>query len=277
MAKGFDRVEQATQAAQEQRERVAQNSKPQLFTSTVKPSKGGGPVNVRFLEQGQDVNNFNRHAYQVPGPNGAFFHKQFTCLREAGQECPGCKAGLKLKLRGVFNIIQRNRPQLRKDKDGKAIKINDQYVVDGYQDEVVILDVPSTTAEAFRKIDNDYRGLMSRDFTLGESGSTFQPWDIRPADVDGGPQPMSEADVALMQTKRHNLDEFMKPPSAAEAQQIVNQYGGNSGQGGGGGYAGNGAQGNAAQAPQANGFLQGADPAAVAAATGGAFGAAQQG
>lgn len=228
---------------------------------------------VRFLEQGADINSYNCHAYQVPNNQGGFWAKQFTCLREMpynGAECPGCAAGLKMKLRSVFNVIQRNRPVFRKDKDGKAIKHNGEYIVDGYDDQVVLLSVPSTTSEVLRQKDAAYHGLMSRDLVLSDSTNTFQPWAIEPAFIDGGMQPLSEADQALA-AKRHNIDEFMKPPSIAEAQGIVNQYGANSGQGGSGQRSG--PQGTAAQAGQANGFATGA--AVPVGAGGSAFGAAQ--
>lgn len=258
MSKGWDRVEQATAAAQEARERAEQSRLPQLFTSAVKAAKGGHPVVIRFLEQGPDVNTFDRHEYQVPDNRGGFYRRQFTCLREVKQECPGCSAGLKIKVRGVYNVIQRNRAVLRKDKDGRPIKDpSGNYIVDGHQDQVVIFDVPSTTAEELRKKDATYHGLMSRDLQLSESGSSFQPWTIEPADIDSGPQPMSQGDQALAAHK-HDIDAFMKPPSPAEAQQIVNQYGGNSGaqqNSAPGGAVG--PQGNATAAGAANGFLAG--------------------
>lgn len=239
----------------------------------MKAAKGGAPVVVRFLEQGNDINSYNRHVYNVPDGRGGFYARQFTCLREMpwnAPDCPGCFSGLKMKLRAVFNVIQRNRAVLRRDKDGKAIKHNNEYIVDGYADDVVILDVPSTTAEELRKKDAAYHGLMSRDLILSESGSSFQPWAIEPANIDGGATPLSENDQALA-ARRHDVDAFMKPPSAQEAQGIVNQYGGNSGSAGA--PPRSGPQGTAAQAGQANAFATGA--AVPAGAGGGAFGAAQ--
>lgn len=276
LSKGWNKVEQATQASAEARARAELSRLPQLFTTAVKVAKGGGPVIVRFLEQNEMVNVFDRHEYRVPDNRGGFFRRQFTCLREVNQECPGCAAGLKIKVRGVYNVIQRNRPVLRIGTDNRPIKGPDQrYIVDGYQDQVVILDVPSTTAEELRKKDASYHGLMNRDLMLSDSGSTFQPWSIEPADIDSGMVPMSENDQALA-AKKHDLDAFMKPPSGPEAQQIVNQYGGNSGavQQGQAGPPPVGPQGNGGNAQAANGFLAGAQvPAGM---TGSAFGAAQQ-
>lgn len=232
MAKGWDKTQQATQAAAQARERAEQSRLPQLFTTAVKASKGGAPVIVRFLEQGPDINSYDRHEYQVPDGRGGFYRRQFTCLRESpwnNPVCPGCQAGLKIKLRGVYNIIQRDRAVLRRGQDNRPIKGPDNKpIVDGHEDQVVILDVPSTTAEALRQKDADYHGLMGLDLRLSDSGSTFQPWNVEPADIMQPLKPMTDADMALAAAK-HDLDAFMKPPTFEEAQQIVSQYGANSG------------------------------------------------
>lgn len=276
MARGTTKVQQAAQAQQEARARAQQNALPQIFTSSVDPSKGNGPVLARFLEQGEDINTYDRHEYSVPDGKGGFYRRQFTCLRESPwnqPECPGCAAGLKIKLRGVYNVIWRNRAVYRKGADGKVIKVNGQPIIDGYADEVCILDVPSTTAEVLRGKDGSYHGLGTRDVILSASGNSFQPWNIEPADIGAPPTPLSENDMALY-ARKHDLDKFMEPPSFQEAAQIIAQYGANSG-------ARQQApmsptqpvspQGNGMQAQPANGFLAGA----AVPGQGSAFGAAQ--
>lgn len=168
---------------------------------------------------------FAVHEYEVPNPQRPTdrpWKRQFTCLndKDDGTPCPACDAGMKQKLRGVYNIIQRQRPIFRKDKDGKAIYVNNEPIIDGHEDTVVILNVPSTTAEVIRRKDADYNGLMSRDLKIRRSSDTFQPWDIEPADIDSGAVPMSEADQELAKQK-HDLDEFMQPPPFQEAARIV--------------------------------------------------------
>jgi hypothetical protein len=251
MAKGWQDIEAQTNALAEQRERFAAGFKPMLRVNNRNP----GPFVIRFLEQGPDVNNYPVHEYKVPNPQvqGGFANRQFTCLSEAGQECPGCAAGLKVKRRGVFNVIQRQRPVFRKDKDGKAIYTNGQPIIDGYQDEVVIVNVGGPTAEMLRKMDGKFQGLMSRDFEVSYS-----------------------ADQQLAANK-HDLDEFMKPPPFQEAAQLVAQYGNNSGaRPPAGAPPTGGPQGQpaAAGAPPQNSFLQGADlpPGAVQNTFGGAAG-----
>jgi hypothetical protein len=273
MAKGWDGVQQQAAATAEARARAEQTFKPELKVNANSP----GPFQIRFLEQGADVNNYPVHEYKIVDGNRTL-HKRFTCLSEINQECPGCKAGMKQKRRGVYNVIQRNRPVLRKGTDGKALKNPDgSYVVDGWQDQVVIANVGGPTAEMLRKADGDYRGLMGRDFIVQFSGDTFQAYDLKPVmDEFGnsGMTPLSENDQALM-AQKHDLDAYMQPPSPQEAAQIVARYGNNSGastpQGpppvGGVG----GAQGNAGVAGSASGFLAGA---AVPAGGVNAFGAA---
>lgn len=278
MAKGDQKVEQTVQAQAEARERAMQQGLPQLKTGHVKAARGGSPVTVRFLEQGEDKNSYDIHEFQVPDGKGGFYRRQYTCLREApwrNSECPMCAAGVKTKLRGVYNVIQRQRPVFRKDKDGRAMKDpQGNYITDGYEDAVVILNVPSTTAAEIVNKDGAYKGLMSRDITLSDSGNTFQPWAIEPADVGSPGTPLSENDMALA-AKKHNLDEFMKPPTPQEAAQVVFAYGGNSGASPNAQVPMASPQGTANQAGQASGFLAGAQVPAGAPA-GSAFGAAQQ-
>lgn len=240
------------------------------------------------------MNNFPIHEYKVPSNGGGQpFTRRFTCLSEVNQICPGCAAGLKVKRRGVYNLIQRNRPVLQRGADKKVLKNPDgSYIVIGYQDEVVVANVGGPTAEMLRKADGQYHGLMSRDFVVQYSGETFQAWNIVPVMDEAGnaiATPMSEIDQALA-AKKHDLDKYMKPPTPEEAQKIVMQYGQNSGaqQVAPAGMQQGGfvpPQGNAMQAPgAANQFLAGvplpqqpqqgyAQPPAPPV---GAFGAAQQ-
>jgi hypothetical protein len=140
-----------------------------------------------------------------------------------------CRAGMKSKVRGVYNVIQRNRPIFRKDGEGRAMKdAAGNYYVDGYADTVVVANVGSLTAEELRKADGQYQGLMSRDFHVAFSGNKFQSWSLAPAiDQQGNAMAtqMSENDYALAAAK-HDLDKYMAPPQPQEAAQIVAKYGG---------------------------------------------------
>lgn len=259
MAKGWDAVQQQSAALEEQRAEFGKNFKPELRVN----AKNTGPFTIRFLEQGDEVHNYAVHEYKVPAPGGGVYHKRFTCLSERNEQCPGCTAGMKRKTRGVFNVIQRQRPVIRRGADNKAVKdAAGNYIIDGFQDEVVIANVGGPTAEMLRKSDGNYHGLMSRDFVVQYSGDTFQGWTLTPAiDASGNAiaTPMTEADMHLA-AQKHNLDEVMAPPTFQEAASIVARYGPNSGaQQGPGAPPAQATQHGVAPGQQgANGFLAGA-------------------
>lgn len=280
MAKGWDPIQQQAADVASRRELGGDTYLPDLRIG----EKTVQPIAIRFLEQGQDVNSFWTHEYKVPNNSGGRpWVKRFTCYTEIGwsnTQCPGCIAGLPRKARGVFNLIQRNRPVLRKGADGKAAKDGmGQYIVDGWQDAVVVANVGGPTSNMIRSADANYGGLMSRDFVVSYSGDTFQSWSMAPSVDSAGnamATPMSDADLQLAASK-HNLDEYMKPPELQKAQQIVQMYAANSGAkppaGGAGIMQPPPTPGAPPQAPglQQNQFMQGVDPAVVnafAAATG---------
>lgn len=276
MAKGYGLVNEAV-AASEARRAQAGNFSHELRSKDIR--EAGGEVVVRFLEQGNEgpdaVNVYPRHEYNVPDSRAksGYFTQRFTCLKERdpNADCPGCNSGLENKPRTVYNMIQRNRPVFRKGQDGKIMRdpAGNPYI-DGVQDQVVFWECASTTANMMQRKDNDYKGLMSRDFRLQWTGANYQPYELVPADVDGGPQPMSENDRALA-AKKHNLDDVYKPPTVQEAAQIVAKYGANSG-------ANNTAQGLPSAIPgaQSNPMMSGVQVPPGAAIQGGVFAAAQQ-
>lgn len=234
--KGWSAVEENTAATQAARDRAQQSTLPDLKVNARRP----GPYVIRFCEQGNEgphaINSFYVHAYNEPDGKGGWYNRYFTCLTEVGvpsNQCPGCIAGLKRKVRGVYNVIERQRPILRRDPaTKKAIKTaTGDYIIDGHQDQVVVANVGGPTAEMLRKLDGNMGGLMSRDWIVSYSGDNFQAWAIN-AQVDSAGNSMatsmSESDLALFAAK-HDLDAYMKPPTVQDAQQIVNQFGANSG------------------------------------------------
>jgi hypothetical protein len=254
--KGWQAVEQQTEATAAARERAQQSFLPELRVNVKNP----GPYVIRFGEQGTDVNSFPVHVYNEPDGRGGFYARRFTCLTELGvpsSECPGCRGGLPRKIRGVYNLIQRQRVVLRKGADGKAVKTGTgEYIIDGHADQVVVANVGGPTAEMLRKADGNYQGLMSRDFVVQYSGDNFQAWSISPAIDSAGnamATPLSQADLALLAAK-HDLDAYMKPPTPQEAEVIVQKFGANSGANRGGGQAQ-----QAPPAAPANPMLAGAD------------------
>lgn len=212
--------ERLAQAAMAREQRQASN-KPALFMS----KNNTGPYVVRFLEQGPDKRIYVVHTYKTPHPNNPTqtITKYFTCLndKEDGTQCPGCEAGMNTTMKGAYNVIQRDRPQIRRGADKKPIKDGQgKYIVDGQADEVVVWVCAGTTADIIRQKDGDYKGLMSRDVKLLFTGASFQPYSIEVADIDAGAVPMSEADLKLAESK-HNLDEYMAPPGFQDAARIA--------------------------------------------------------
>lgn len=69
---------------------------------------------------------------------------------------------------------------------------------------------------------------MSRDLALSYTGDDKNPYAVAPVDIDSGPQPMSDDDVA-MAAKKYDLDKVFKPPTMEEMADLVRRYGANSG------------------------------------------------
>lgn len=224
MSKGQERIQQEAEAQQAKKDAFA-SSGSALYSKAIRDA--GGTIVVRFLEQGQDVNWYERHEYRDPNSK---YPDHFTCLKEIGiNDCPGCQAGLPIKLHTVYNLIFRNRPVFQKDSEGKVLKDQaNNPVIIGHEDAVVYWRVASTTADMLRRRDTKYQGLMSRDWELTWTGAAFQPYELTPADVDGGVQPMSDADLALA-AKKNDLDKIFAPPSLQDATALVMRYGANSG------------------------------------------------
>src|SRR6185436_11633459 len=186
----------------------------------------GGPLVVRFCEQDQDVNSYERHPITRPGNK---YPDLYTCLSEIGVDCPACRGGVKSTRKGAYNLIVRNRAVLRKGSDGKVIKNNDgSFIVDGYADQLVVWECSNTTANVLRRADHDFKGLMSRDLALSYTGDDKNPYAVAPVDIDSGPQPMSDEDAA-MAAKKYDLDKVFKPPTQEEMADLVRRYGANSG------------------------------------------------
>lgn len=248
MPTGDERLANEQAAREAMQKEWAANNKPQLWM------KQGDVAIARFLEQGPDKRVFAVHEYTVPNPRNPSqpFRRFFTCFNDAedGSRCVGCEGGMQVKYKGVYNVIQRNRPVFRKDAQGKVMKVNNEPIVDGYQDEVVIFTCAGTTANAIRVADDNFKGLMSRDVKITKTGAQFQPFDFAPADIDSGPVPLSPADIELA-GKKHNLSEFMKVPEWAEASKIVAVWQAQSGQT---------QQTNAAPPPQAGAPVSDANP-----------------
>lgn len=230
MARGWSPVEERAKAAAEQQKRFADSAVPMLFSKEIRngypASLGGGPLVVRFLEQDQTVNSYERHPIKKPS---AQYADHYTCLSEIGQDCPACRAGIKSTRKGAYNLIVRNRAVLRKGADGKVVRDGaGNFIIDGHSDQLVVWECSNTTANVLREADHGFKGLMAWDLTLSYTGNDKNPYSVMPADIGAGPTQMSEADMALA-AKKFDLDKVFAPPTQQEMTELVMKYGANSG------------------------------------------------
>lgn len=181
--------------------------------------KQNDEATVRFADEGKEIAWCWGHEYQ--DERG---WRQFTpCLDadDKGAACPMCEhmdretGAFKRKVRMYVNLIWRNRP--------KREKRGDTWVDTGEKaDAVVRWEQGINTYEKLDELDSTWRGLMSRDFKVRRKATTgFDQYSIVPADPDGGPQPLSDGDRALIAEKPDLEAEFCAPLSYEEATKLI--------------------------------------------------------
>lgn len=184
----------------------------------------GTPHRVRFLEQGDDV--AWAYVHEAPKPNPQAVAKVTPCLNQDGkpaQACPGCEQGKPRKIKGWINLIFRNAPKLARDADGKILKdpITNNVTQIGVEDQVQTWNSGPQLFTTLAQKDITFKGLMSRDFVVIRTGEKLDTkYAIEPADADGGPQPMSEADLKLAADKPV-LKSFTIPEDYEVARQFL--------------------------------------------------------
>ena len=92
----------------------------------------GSSVNIRFLDTLDEISGGYFHSVQI---NGRW--TKFLCLDQEGENpdsCPACVAGVQKTFKGFINVLWYDAPILARDNDGKAIKKNGDYVIEGYED-----------------------------------------------------------------------------------------------------------------------------------------------
>lgn len=230
MAKGFEAVRKASDEITERKNSGGK------FAAELWPAlrNSGDVVQVRFLEQGDEVESAWMHEYKVGNKQRSFFT---PCLDP--DPCPGCEQGNKQVYKGYINVIWRNCPQLERDKDGRAVKGDQgQYKVTGYQDEVVVWMQGITVFEDLADKDIKYRGLCTRDFEIMRRGSGLNTkYVIDPVlDEQGNANavPMTPADLKLAENKYDVAELYTKHPTYDESVKIL---GGNQQAPSGGGVA----------------------------------------
>ncbi len=206
-------------AREEGKKRQTEGSRS--FTPRFRINDGETAI-VRFLEEGDDI--VSAYVHHVPNPNPRSRNPIKIVCRDqdpetgatVGAECPGCnstdKEIAKRRLQGAINLIWRDGPVYEKDNDGKIVTdARGNWVVADRADQVAVWTSGVRLFDELVGIDADYNGLASRDFKITRSGGGLDTeYTIRPAEIDGGPKPLSKADKALAEEK-NDLTEFEAP------------------------------------------------------------------
>jgi hypothetical protein len=171
-------------------------------------------VQVRFLEQGDDVEWCWMH--QLPAKEGQSYGDNEPCINtnDDGQACPGCERGLRRVVNGFINVIYRNAPVWEEDAEGKLPRKDGKPVYNkiAEKDQVFVWKGGVTVFEELDGIDATYRGLCSRDFTIKRKGTglstkyTIQP--VMDSEGNSNMVPMTDADKAL---EKYDLKQFTTP------------------------------------------------------------------
>lgn len=207
MSKGFEGIREAASDIRARREAGGGG-----WVERFKLPNDGDTADVRFLEQGEDVAWCWVH--QLPVREGQNYGDNEVCLntRNDGTPCPGCEKGHRRLVNGFINLIHRDAPVWRRE-DGRLVKTQaGELIKDGERDQVKVWRGGITLFEELDGIDATYKGLMSRDFRVTRRGIKLNTkYTIVPVDPDGGPQPMSDADRKLAESK-HDLTPMVTPP-----------------------------------------------------------------
>lgn len=227
MPRGWGSVEQAEQERKLRQEQW-ENSR---FERVV--VNDGETADVRFLEMGDDV--FIYYSHRLNPIGGEKYGRLVVCINQDDDdtECPACNADIKRGVRAALNVIQRQRPILRRGGDGKAVKDSKgNWVIDSYADAIAVFECPQVTAEKLRKKDAKIKGgLMSRDFTISKTGNSFDPWEIELADADAGAVPLTADDEKLIKDK-YDIAKLYEPESFVDLARKVSGTGAASSGGG---------------------------------------------
>jgi hypothetical protein len=178
---------------------------------------------VRFLENGPDI--ACAWVHQLEPTGGREYGIKVPCRdqdfdtlqRGVGEACPGCERDLKPSFQGAINMIWRDAPKLARDEQNRLVRdANNKVVIDGAEDQLAVWVAGITVFEELDSIDADFGGLTSRDFKVTRRGTGLNTkYMIRPANVDGGPAEMSEADKALAEEK-FDLSSYASAPEYEE-------------------------------------------------------------
>lgn len=179
---------------------------------------------VRFVQMAEEIEWARK--WRTPPSNGFPYGEYINAIdqNEDGTPDPGYAANLKSGFRAYPVLIWRNAPVYVKDSQGKVVKdSNNVKQISGYADQVALWECSFAVYEALCQKDEKYRGLTSRDIEVTRVGKgTDTKYTIEPADLDAGPQPMSDADRALISKDMIDTSPFVKIPTFEELAAYIN-------------------------------------------------------
>lgn len=167
---------------------------------------------VRILEQGEDVVWAQAGRIERRSKAGKPYSVYLVARDQEGDGSVPCPIRedpeIKVNVRVWLNVIWRDAPVYGKNDKG----YEDRTKVVGNEDRLAVWEFGPVLATQLAGIDQNFKGLMSRDFRITARGRGFdRKYEIFPADPDGGPQPMSEADKKLAAEKIDLRARFATP------------------------------------------------------------------
>lgn len=225
MPTGFKAIQEAAERAESKRSTGTNIDFGPYHTRLTLPDNGSTAV-VRFLEQGDEVYSYWEHNLSKQFGDG--WRIKFPCLdqEDEGVPCPGCDLDLHRTQRGLFNVIWRDAPVYKTNDEGRFEKdAQGNKIQIGIEDQVAVWNQGIRVITMLAQKDVAYKGLSSRDFIVTRHGTKADntTYTIEAADVDGGPQPLSDKDVELAKNK-YDLKEIANFKTAEEIEQIIEQH-----------------------------------------------------
>lgn len=183
--------------------------------------KDGETATIRFLEEADDIR--WAYMYQVP-VMGAKYPVFVPTLdqEQDGADCPfrdSEKVTGAPRLRFFANVIWRGAPKYKKDQTGKYLRdSNNQLLVDGNEDAVAIWNNGRRVLEQLYAIDQEIKGITSRDIKVRRQGAGKETqYIIYPSETV---VELSDNDKRLANDK-FDVTSFVKPPSFDEAMEML--------------------------------------------------------
>jgi hypothetical protein len=186
--------------------------------------QAGETKTVRFIQSHDDIEWARK--WKLPPAPGFQYGELVNCVDqyEDGTPDPGYAKGLKNGFKAYPLLIARQAPQFQKDAQGKYIRNDGKLVPTGtLADQVMFWECSYQVYEQLGTKDSKWKGLTSRDAEIRREGAkTDTKYYIEPADLDSGPQPLTDADHRLIQSAKIDLTPVLKIPSYEELSNYLN-------------------------------------------------------